>query len=104
MGETFVTVSDTAPVLRGVIDQLPEAVRSQNHASSRGGPCHHGKFLIVSTRGVGLLPAYARHFLPSVCNESPSEGDTPTVDLVLGYSKSNQSLHPEASCFEQWTS
>jgi len=50
-----------------------------------------GLSLIVSTRGVGLLPAYAQNFLPSCVTSRPLKGDTPTVDLVLGYRKSNQS-------------
>jgi LysR family hca operon transcriptional activator len=50
-----------------------------------------GLSLIVSTRGVGLLPAYAQNFLPSSVTSRPLKGDTPTVDLVLGYRKSNQS-------------
>ena len=43
------------------------------------------------TRGVGLLPAYAQHFLPRSVTSRPLKGDTPTLDLVLGYKKSNQS-------------
>jgi LysR family transcriptional regulator, hca operon transcriptional activator len=45
----------------------------------------------VSMRGVGLLPAYARNFLPSSVTSRPLKGDTPSVDLVLGCRKSNQS-------------
>jgi LysR family hca operon transcriptional activator len=48
-----------------------------------------GMSLIASTRGVGLLPAYAQNFLPS--SSRPLKGDTPTIELVLGYKKSNQS-------------
>jgi len=47
--------------------------------------------LIASTRGVALLPAYVQNFLPSSVTSRPLKGDTPTVDLVLGYRKSNQS-------------
>jgi LysR family hca operon transcriptional activator len=50
-----------------------------------------GMALIASTGGVGLLPAYAQNFLPSSVTSRPLKGDTPTVDLVLGYKKSNQS-------------
>ena len=42
MGEAFVAVSDTAPVLRAVIDDYPKAVRSRYHASSPGGPPRYG--------------------------------------------------------------
>jgi len=47
--------------------------------------------LIASTGGVGLLPAYAQNFLLSSVTSRPLKGDTPTVELVLGYKKSNQS-------------
>jgi len=37
------------------------------------------------------LPAYAQSFLPRSVTSRPLKGDTPTVDLVLGYKESNQS-------------
>src|SRR5882757_6664831 len=45
----------------------------------------------ASTRGVELLPAYAQNFLPRSLTSRPLKGDTPTIDLVLGYRKSNES-------------
>jgi LysR family hca operon transcriptional activator len=50
-----------------------------------------GMSLIASTRGVGLLPAYALNFLPSSITSRPLKGNAPTVELVLGYKKSNES-------------
>src|SRR6201981_3692904 len=50
-----------------------------------------GMSLIASTRGVGLLPAYAQNFLPPSVTSRPLKGDAPTVDLVLGYKRSNKS-------------
>jgi hypothetical protein len=35
--------------------------------------------------------AYARNFLPRSVTSRPLKGNTPTIDLVLGYKKSNQS-------------
>src|SRR6202011_1088387 len=91
VGETFVSVSHTAPVLRLVIDNYLK--RSGINIT----PAHEvdhvvmGVSLIASTRGVGLLPAYARNFLPSSITSRPLKGDAPTVELVLGYKKSNKS-------------
>jgi LysR family hca operon transcriptional activator len=91
VGETFVSVSDTAPVLRGVIDNYLK------HSGINLTPAHQvdhvvmGVSLIASTGGVGLLPAYAENFLVRAVTSRPLKGDTPTVDLVLGYKKSNQS-------------
>jgi LysR family hca operon transcriptional activator len=86
-----VIVSQTAPVLRAVIDNYLK--RSGINIT----PAHEvdhvtmGISLIVSTGGVGLLPAYAQNFLPSSVTSRPLKGYTPTVDLVVGYKKSNQS-------------
>jgi LysR family hca operon transcriptional activator len=91
VGETFVAVSNTAPVLRKIIDDYLK--RSGVHIT----PAHEadhvtmGMSLIVSARGVGLLPAYAQNFLFSSVTSRPLKGVAPTVDLVLGYRKSNQS-------------
>jgi LysR family hca operon transcriptional activator len=47
--------------------------------------------LVASTRGVAFLPAYARNFLPWSVISRPIKGDGPTIDLVVGYDKSNTS-------------
>src|ERR1700736_365312 len=91
VGETFVTVAHTAPVLRGVIDNYLK--RSGVHIT----PAHEidhvvmGMTVIALTRGIGLLPAYAQDFLTRSVTSRPLKGKTPTVDLVLGYKKSNKS-------------
>jgi LysR family hca operon transcriptional activator len=91
LGEIFVSVSETAPVLRAVID---------NYLKRSGiniAPVHEadhlamGMSLIASTRGVGLLPAYAENFLPRSLTSRPLQGDAPTIDLVVGYNKENHS-------------
>jgi LysR family hca operon transcriptional activator len=85
VGETFVGVSDTAPVLRAVID---------NYLKQSGvkiTPQHEVDHVVMGRvfnsvdgrrRAVTCLRSELSH---SVCNESPSQGNTPTVDLVLGY-------------------
>ena len=89
--ETFVTVSDTAPVLRMVIDNYLKRSRVNITPVHEADHLAMGMSLIASTGGVGLLPAYAQNFLPSSVTSRPLKGYTPTVDLVLGYRKSNQS-------------
>src|SRR6202051_3037238 len=90
-GETFVIVSHTAPVLRGVIDNYLKRSGSKITPAHEADHVTMGISLIMSTRGVGLLPVYAQNFLPSSVTSRPLKGDSPTVDLVLGYRKSNQS-------------
>jgi LysR family hca operon transcriptional activator len=90
-GETFVIVSGTAPVLRAVIDNYLKRSGIKITPAHEADNVTMGLSLIVSTRGVGLLPAYAQNFLPSSVTSRPLKGNTPTVDLVLGYRKSNDS-------------
>ncbi len=90
-GETFVTVSDTAPVLRVVIDNYLKQSGIDITPDHEADHLAMGMSLIASTRGVGLLPAYAQNFLPRSVTSRPLKGDTPTIDLVFGYKKSNQS-------------
>jgi LysR family transcriptional regulator, hca operon transcriptional activator len=91
VGETFVTVSRTAPVLRGIIDNYLKRAGVKITPAHEADHVTMGMSLIASTGGVGLLPAYAQNFLPSSVTSRPLKGDAPTVDLVLGYRKSNQS-------------
>jgi LysR family hca operon transcriptional activator len=91
VGETFVSVSNTAPALRVVIDDYLE----QSNLSIR--PDHEvdnlamAMSLIASTRGVALLPAYAQNFMPWSVISRPIKGNAPTIDLVIGYNKANTS-------------
>ena len=91
VGEIFVTVSQTAPVLRGVIDKYLRQSGLNITPAHEADHLSMGMSLIASTQGVGLLPAYAKNFLPRSVTSRPLKGESPTVDLVLGYKKSNQS-------------
>jgi LysR family hca operon transcriptional activator len=90
-GENFITVSSTAPTLKVVIDEF----MSRSGLDIR--PVHEidnlamAVSMVASTRGVTLLPAYAENFLPGSVISRPLAGDPPTIDLVIGYSKTNTS-------------
>ena len=47
--------------------------------------------LVASTRGLALMPAYARNLLPWSVVSRPLEGESPTIDVAVGYSKANTS-------------
>ena len=47
--------------------------------------------LVASTRGLALMPAYAKNLLPSSVVSRPLEGEAPTIDVAVGYSRSNTS-------------
>jgi LysR family transcriptional regulator, hca operon transcriptional activator len=91
VGETFVTVSNTAPVLRAVIDNYLKRSGIKIKPDHEVDHVVMGVSVIASTRGVGLLPAYAQNFLTSFVTSRPLKGEAPTVELVLGYKKSNDS-------------
>src|SRR5713226_8556286 len=90
-GEIFVTVSKTAPVLRVVIDNYFKRSGVSVTPAHEADHLAMGMALIASTGGVGLLPAYAQNYLPSSVTSRPLKGEAPTVELVLGFKKSNQS-------------
>ncbi len=87
----FITVSNTAPALRIVIDnfirQLGIAIRPAHEADNLAMAIS----LVASTRGVALLPRYARNFLPWSVVSRPIKGDVPVIDLVIGYHRANAS-------------
>jgi LysR family hca operon transcriptional activator len=91
VGETFVGVSHTAPVLRAVIDDYLKRSGINITPDHETEHVVMGVSLIASTGGVGLLPAYAQNFLTRSVTSRPLKGGTPTVDLVFGYKKSNKS-------------
>src|ERR1700678_2211881 len=64
VGETFVAVSNTAPVLRVVIDNYLKRAGVKITPDHEADHLAMGMSLIASTGGVGLLPVYAQNFLP----------------------------------------
>lgn len=97
-GQTFISVSGTAlsisgkqPALRRAIDQFLHendvVIRPSHEVDNLGGVVS----LIGSTRGVALLPVYAKTFLPESVTTRPLEGASPKIDLSLGYRKANPS-------------
>jgi LysR family hca operon transcriptional activator len=91
LGETFVVVSNTAPVLRSIIDKYLKRSGVNITPEHEADHLAMGMSLIASTGGVGLLPAYAQNFLSSSVTSRPLKGEIPTIELVLGYKKSNGS-------------
>jgi LysR family transcriptional regulator, hca operon transcriptional activator len=90
-GETFIGVSDTAPVLRVVIDDYLRRSGVDIRPDHEVDHLAMAMSLVASTRGVALLPAYAQRMLPSSVISRPLRGNVPTIDLVVGYSKMNTS-------------
>jgi LysR family hca operon transcriptional activator len=91
VGETFIAVSNTAPVGRRVGDDYLRRTGIDIRPDHEADHLAMAMSLVASTGGVALLPAYARNLLPSSLTSRPLQGDVPTIDLVVGYSKTNTS-------------
>jgi LysR family transcriptional regulator, hca operon transcriptional activator len=91
VGETFIAVSNTAPVGRKVVDDYLRRSGIDIKPDHEADHLAMAMSLVASTRGVALLPAYARNLLPSSLTSRPLQGEVPTIDLVVGYSKTNTS-------------
>lgn len=98
VGETFISVSGTAlsisgkqPALRRAIDRYLKGngieIKPSHEVDNLGGVMS----LIASTRGVALLPRYAKTFLPASVTTRPLRGTGPTIDLSVGYRRANPS-------------
>ncbi len=91
VGEIFIGGANKATVLRAVTEdylrrsgldiKLDHGVDNMAMAMS----------LVASTRGLALMPAYAKNLLPSSVVSRPLEGEAPTIDLAVGYTKANTS-------------
>ncbi len=90
-GETLLSVSKTAPVLRAVIDKYLKRSGIDIKPEHEADNLAMAMSLVASTRSVALLPAYAQNFLPWSVISRPLSGEVPTIDLVVGYNKANTS-------------
>ena len=91
VGEPFIMASNKARVLHDVIERYlrESGVRvSTEHGVDN---LAMAMSLVASTRGLALMPEYACNLLPWSVVSRPLEGDAPTVDLVIGYSRANTS-------------
>jgi len=90
VGETFIIAANTGPVLRRTVEDYLN--RSGVKITATHEVDHPGRALsLVSSGGVMIVPTYLQNFLPDSVTKRPLRGDPPTIDLVLGYKKSNQS-------------
>jgi len=91
VGEPFVAVSETAPILRVVIDDYLKQAGVEFPSPHPADHIAMAISLMSSMRGVGLFPIYVQNLLPWSVVSRPLKGETPTIDLVIGYHKSNTS-------------
>ena len=91
VGEIFIGGSKKATVLHAVTDEYFRGVGLDI-------PLDHGvdnmamvMSLVASTRGLALMPAYAENLLPASVVSRPLDGVAPTIEVAIGYSRSNTS-------------
>lgn len=89
--ETFIGMSNTAPTLRVIIDDYLERAGLGLRQAHRVDNLAMAMSLIASTRGVALLPEYAKNFLPWAVTSRPLAGEPVTIDLVVGHNRTNTS-------------
>jgi LysR family hca operon transcriptional activator len=90
-GETFIGMADQAPVLRSIIEDYNRRSGIDLKPTHKVEYLSMAMSLVASTRGVALLPNYARNFLTWSVTSRPLAGEAPSIDLVLGYHKANNS-------------
>jgi LysR family hca operon transcriptional activator len=88
-GETFIGMADQAPVLRSIIEDYIRRSGVDLQPTHRVEYLSMAMSLVASTRGVALLPDFARNFLTRSVVSRPLAGEAPSIDLVLGYHKAN---------------
>ena len=89
--ETYIGISATAPELQTVIAQYLRRSKVKLRASHEVDNLAMAMSLVASTRGVALLPAYAKNFLPWAVVSRSLHGEPPVIDLVIGYNRANKS-------------
>jgi LysR family hca operon transcriptional activator len=90
--ETFISVpKTTAPALRAVIDDYAARTGIDLTPDHEVDNISMAISMILSTRGLALLPLYARNLLPPSVVSRPLQGEAPTIDLVIGYNRANTS-------------
>ena len=90
-GETFLGMSETAPTLQAVIADYLKRSKVDLQPAHKIDNLGMAMSLVASTRGVALLPAYAKNFLPWSVTSRPLAEEPPTIDLVIGFNKANTS-------------
>ncbi|HEX4343829.1 MAG TPA: LysR family transcriptional regulator [Verrucomicrobiae bacterium] len=89
--EVFIKPAHAAPVLRSVIDDYLQKAGITLKAAYEGDNLSAIMSLVASTGGLALCPVYAQNSLIAKVVSRPLQGVAPTIELVLGYAKSNTS-------------
>ena len=89
--ETFYFPSRSAPAVRRIVVEYLNRAGIDIKSEYEVHNVVHAISMITSTRGVMLLPAYTKRYLPETITTRPVQGEVPTLDLILAYHKANKS-------------
>ena len=90
-GEIFIGGSNKATVLRAVTEDYLRRSGVDIKFDHGVDNITMAMSLVASTRGLSLMPAYAKNLLPWSVVSRPLAGEPPTIDVAIGYSKGNSS-------------
>jgi len=91
VGEIFIAGSNKARVLRAVTEEYLRRSGVNIKVDHGVDNMAMAMSLVASTRGLALMPAYAKSLLPWSVVSRPLEGEEPTIELAVGYDTSNSS-------------
>ena len=82
---------DTSPALHAVTDAYGKKLGIDLTPDHIVDNLSMAMSIVASTRGIALMPLYARNLLPPTVVGRPLAGVSPTIDLSLGYNAANSS-------------
>jgi LysR family hca operon transcriptional activator len=91
VGEIFIAGSNKASVLRAVTEDYLRRAGLDLKLDHGVDNMAMVMSLVASTRGLALMPAYARNLMPASVVSRPLDGEAPTIEVAVGYSKLNTS-------------
>ncbi|MCV7015298.1 LysR family transcriptional regulator [Mycolicibacterium madagascariense] len=90
-GETFIGGANKAGVLRTVTEDYLRRCGVDVSLDHGVDNIAMALSLVASTRGLALMPAYALNLLPHAVVSRPLVGQPPTIDVAVGYHRTNTS-------------
>jgi LysR family transcriptional regulator, hca operon transcriptional activator len=91
VGETFIGGANKAAVLQAVTEDYLRRSGLDIKVDHGVDNMAMAMSLVASTRGLALMPAYATNLLPESVVTRPLQGEAPTIEIAVGYSRTNTS-------------
>jgi LysR family hca operon transcriptional activator len=91
VGEIFIGGANKATVLQAVTEDYLRRSGLDIKVDHGVDNMAMAMSLVASTRGLALMPAYAANLLPESVVTRPLQDEAPTIDIAVGYRKTNTS-------------